>query len=159
MRDVILVKVGKSVKVSKPTDRALRQPAGRRNSRASEIPVTRGWASIDAQVNGGQKLHFVDTHFESFDPATEVPSIRSKQASELLAGPLKSNLPTILVGDLNSDDDTVEAGRPAGLPDAARRRHARAQHQQAARLLPQLEPARRNRAAATSPTSTTRSTT
>jgi endonuclease/exonuclease/phosphatase family metal-dependent hydrolase len=107
MRDVILVKVGKVVKVTHP------QTGHFSNLLVVElqgvkIPVTRGWASIDAQVNGGRKLHFVDTHLESFDPASEVPSIRSKQASELLAGPLKSSLPTILVGDLNSDDNTVE---------------------------------------------------
>jgi endonuclease/exonuclease/phosphatase family metal-dependent hydrolase len=109
MRDVILVKAGKTVKFTHP------QTGHFSNLlivklQGVEIPVTRGWASIDAQVNGGRKLHFVDTHLESFDPASEVPSIRSKQASELLAGPLTSSLPTILVGDLNSDDDTVEPG-------------------------------------------------
>jgi endonuclease/exonuclease/phosphatase family metal-dependent hydrolase len=109
MRDVILVKAGKTVKFTHP------QTGHFSNLlivklQGVEIPVTRGWVSIDAQVNGGRKLHFVDTHLESFDPASEVPSIRSKQASELLAGPLTSSLPTILVGDLNSDDDTVEPG-------------------------------------------------
>ncbi len=109
MRDVILAKVGGSVKVSNE------QSGHFANLLVVElqgvkIPVTRGWASVDARVNGGQRIHFVDTHFESFDPASEVPSVRARQASELLAGPLKSTLPTILVGDLNSDDDTVETG-------------------------------------------------
>jgi endonuclease/exonuclease/phosphatase family metal-dependent hydrolase len=109
MRDVILAKVGKTVKVGNPR-------TGHFSNlyvvelQGVKIPVTRGWASVDAQVDGGPKFHFVDTHLESFDPASEVPSIRSKQASELLAGPLKSKLTTILVGDLNSDDDTVEPG-------------------------------------------------
>jgi endonuclease/exonuclease/phosphatase family metal-dependent hydrolase len=109
MRDVILVKADKSVKFSKAK-------TGHFSNllvvelQGVKIPVTRGWASIDAQIDGGRKIHFVDTHFESFDPASEVPSIRSKQAGEMLAGPLKSKLATILVGDLNSDDDTVEPG-------------------------------------------------
>jgi endonuclease/exonuclease/phosphatase family metal-dependent hydrolase len=109
MRDAILAKVGKSVRTSNPR-------TGHFGSllvvelQGVKIPVTRGWASIDARVNGGRKLHFVDTHFEAYDPPTEVPSIKSRQASELLAGPLRSKLTTILVGDLNSDDDTVEPG-------------------------------------------------
>jgi endonuclease/exonuclease/phosphatase family metal-dependent hydrolase len=109
MRDVILAKVGGSVKVSN-------EKSGHFATlltvelQGVKISVTRGWASVDARVNRGQRFHFVDTHLESFDPAAEVPSVRARQASELLAGPLKSTLPTILVGDLNSDDDTVETG-------------------------------------------------
>jgi endonuclease/exonuclease/phosphatase family metal-dependent hydrolase len=76
------------------------------------ITVTRGWVAIDAKVRGSHAFRFVDTHLEAFDPATEVPSIRARQAAELVApgGPATSNLPVILVGDLNSDDDTVELG-------------------------------------------------
>jgi endonuclease/exonuclease/phosphatase family metal-dependent hydrolase len=76
------------------------------------ISVTRGWVAIDAKVRGSRMFRFVDTHLEAFDPAAEVPSIRARQAAELVAagGPATSKLPVILVGDLNSDDDTVEAG-------------------------------------------------
>jgi endonuclease/exonuclease/phosphatase family metal-dependent hydrolase len=76
------------------------------------VTVTRGWVAIDAKVRGSHAFRFVDTHLEAFDPATEVPSIRARQASELVApgGPATSGLPVILVGDLNSDDDTVEPG-------------------------------------------------
>jgi endonuclease/exonuclease/phosphatase family metal-dependent hydrolase len=109
MRDVILAKVGKSVRVSHPQTGHFATLLIEKVQGVS-IPVTRGWASVDARVNGGQKLHFVDTHLESFDPSSEVPSVRARQASELLAGPLKSKLPTILVGDLNSDDNTVAPG-------------------------------------------------
>ena len=109
MRDVILVKAGGSVKVTSPKSGHFATLLVVK-LQGVEIPVTRGWASVDARVSGGQKFHFVNTHFEAFDPATEVPSVRARQAGELLAGPLKSNLPTILVGDLNSDDDTVEPG-------------------------------------------------
>jgi endonuclease/exonuclease/phosphatase family metal-dependent hydrolase len=76
------------------------------------VTVTRGWVAIDARVRGSKTFRFVDTHLEAFDPASEVPSIRARQAAELVArsGPATSRLPVILVGDLNSDNDTVEAG-------------------------------------------------
>lgn len=76
------------------------------------VTVARGWVAVDAKVRGGRTFRFVDTHLESFDPKTEVPSIRAKQATELTAagGPANSSLPVILVGDLNSDDDTVTGG-------------------------------------------------
>ncbi len=71
--------------------------------------VTRGWAAVDATVNGSTPFHFVDTHLESFDPQTVVPSIRAQQAAELVApsGPATSKLPVILVGDMNSDTKTA----------------------------------------------------
>ena len=76
------------------------------------IIVTRGWVSIDAKVRGSHTFRFVNTHLEAFDPATQVPSIRALQAGELVApgGPATTSLPVVLVGDLNSDDDTVEPG-------------------------------------------------
>lgn len=108
MRDVILAKVG-AVKVSDPQTGHYAHLLVEK-IQGVEVPVTRGWASIDARVNKGRELHFVDTHLESFDPASEVPSVRAQQAAELAAGPVASKLPTILVGDLNSDDNTVEPG-------------------------------------------------
>jgi endonuclease/exonuclease/phosphatase family metal-dependent hydrolase len=76
------------------------------------IIVTRGWVAVDAKVRGSHTFRFVNTHLEAFDPATQVPSIRALQAGELVApgGPATTSLPVILVGDLNSDDDTVEPG-------------------------------------------------
>jgi endonuclease/exonuclease/phosphatase family metal-dependent hydrolase len=73
------------------------------------LEVTRGWVTVDARVRGTGPFHFVDTHLEAFDPASLHPSIRALQAGELVAagGPATSSLPVILVGDLNSDDDTV----------------------------------------------------
>jgi endonuclease/exonuclease/phosphatase family metal-dependent hydrolase len=109
MRDVILAKVGGDVKVTHPQSAHFGSLLVEKVS-GVPVTVTRGWTSVDAEVRGSRKFHFVNTHLESFDPSSEVPSIRSRQASELLSGPLKSGLPTILVGDLNSDDDTVEAG-------------------------------------------------
>jgi endonuclease/exonuclease/phosphatase family metal-dependent hydrolase len=70
------------------------------------VPVTikRGWTVTDARVRGSGWFRFVNTHLEAFHPL-----IRQAQAAELVAptGPATSDLPVILVGDLNSDDDTV----------------------------------------------------
>jgi endonuclease/exonuclease/phosphatase family metal-dependent hydrolase len=78
----------------------------------SQVPVTRGWVSTDAKVRGSHWFRFVNTHLEAFDPAALIPSFRARQAAELVApgGPATSSLPVILVGDLNSDDDTVALG-------------------------------------------------
>jgi endonuclease/exonuclease/phosphatase family metal-dependent hydrolase len=68
------------------------------------VVVTRGWDSLDAKV-GGARFHFVNTHLEAYDQTT-----RLAQASELVAGPLKSKLQTVLVGDLNSGPDLADKG-------------------------------------------------
>ena len=112
MRDVILVRNGAGVDFKRPK-------AGHFASLLVEtingvnITVTRGWTAIDVKVRGSHLFRFVNTHLEAFDPASEVPSIRARQAAELVApgGPATSKkLPVVLVGDLNSDDDTVEPG-------------------------------------------------
>jgi endonuclease/exonuclease/phosphatase family metal-dependent hydrolase len=76
------------------------------------FPIKRGWTATDARVRGSGPFRFVNTHLEAFDPAALVPSFRAKQAGELVApgGPATSDLPVVLVGDLNSDDDTVAPG-------------------------------------------------
>jgi hypothetical protein len=73
------------------------------------VPVTRGWTAIDAKAHGSGWFRFVNTHLEAFDPRTLHPSIRAQQTGELIAsgGPATGALPVVLVGDLNSDDDTV----------------------------------------------------
>jgi len=67
-------------------------------------PIARGWTATDAKVRGSGPFHFVNTHLESFSPL-----VRRAQADELVApgGPATGDLPVVLVGDLNSDDDTV----------------------------------------------------
>jgi endonuclease/exonuclease/phosphatase family metal-dependent hydrolase len=67
-------------------------------------PIKRGWTETDAKVRGSHPFHFVNTHLEAFQPL-----IREAQAKELVApgGPATSSLPVVLLGDLNSDDDTV----------------------------------------------------
>jgi endonuclease/exonuclease/phosphatase family metal-dependent hydrolase len=108
MRDVILAKIGGGVKTSNPRKGHFKSLLSEEISGA-KVTVVRGWASVDAVADGSLPFHFVDTHLESFDPQTVVPSIRAQQAAELVApnGPLTSDLPTILVGDLNSDTKTA----------------------------------------------------
>ena len=80
---------------------------------ARPISVKRGWTAADARVRGSGPFRFVNTHLEAFEP-----NIRAAQAAELVTpgGPATGELPVVLVGDLNSDDDTVEPkDRPAYL--------------------------------------------
>jgi endonuclease/exonuclease/phosphatase family metal-dependent hydrolase len=111
MRDVILARRGAGVQTANPQSGnfkallavpILGQP----------LTIKRGWTAVDAKVRGSGWFRFVNTHLEAFDPAALVPSIRAQQAAELVApgGPATSSLPVVLVGDLNSDDDTVEPG-------------------------------------------------
>lgn len=61
------------------------------------IPFLRGWISLQLK-NRGKKYKFVTTHLETFSP-----DIQAAQANELVSGPLMSDLPLVLAGDLNSD--------------------------------------------------------
>jgi len=96
-----------------------------------DVPVTRGWTAVTASVRGSKKFRFVNTHLEAFgDDKNKVVdcmgrldgftppnpvSLRCRQAKELHDLVIRpSDLPVILVGDLNSDDDTVvDANCPA----------------------------------------------
>jgi endonuclease/exonuclease/phosphatase family metal-dependent hydrolase len=104
MRDVILARRGagvdtKNAQSANFTTNLVVPVAG--------VPVTvkRGWTATDARVRGTGWFRFVNTHLEAFQPL-----IRQAQAAELVAptGPATSDLPVVLLGDLNSDDDTVE---------------------------------------------------
>ncbi|MFD7625034.1 endonuclease/exonuclease/phosphatase family protein [Streptomyces sp. NPDC059851] len=60
------------------------------------IQLRRGWVAADATVHG-RTTRVVSTHLEPLAPA-----VQEAQAGELLAGPLKTMLPAVLLGDLNS---------------------------------------------------------
>ncbi|HEY5052122.1 MAG TPA: endonuclease/exonuclease/phosphatase family protein [Solirubrobacterales bacterium] len=111
MRDVILARRGAGVETANPTAGHFAHLLDV-SILGGQVPVTRGWVSTDARVRGSHWFRFVNTHLEAFDPASVVPSVRAQQAAELVApgGPATSDLPVVLVGDLNSDDDTVEPG-------------------------------------------------
>jgi hypothetical protein len=104
MRDVILVRTGAGVHTWNASGgnfkTLLELPVG-----GQTVAVKRGWTATDAQVRGSHPFHFVNTHLAAIHPL-----VRAAQAQELVApgGPATSSLPVVLVGDLNSDDDTVE---------------------------------------------------
>lgn len=62
-----------------------------------EIPVLRGWCSVDAFVRG-RRFRFIAAHPEAFHPF-----VRVEQINELLAGPAATRMPVVIAGDLNSD--------------------------------------------------------
>lgn len=103
MRDVILARTGAGVHTWNASggnfETLLELSVG-----GQPVAVKRGWTATDAQVRGSHPFHFVNTHLEAFHPL-----VRAAQAKELVApgGPAASSLPVVLVGDLNSDDDTV----------------------------------------------------
>ncbi len=115
--NAILVRSGVSVRDVRAADfrSLLRIPT----QGTGTVVVSRSWAALDATVRGA-RLHFVDTHLEAYSAAT-----RLDQARELVAGPLRSDLATVLVGDLNSnanlpkleDRPPFEAIRAAGFRD------------------------------------------
>jgi endonuclease/exonuclease/phosphatase family metal-dependent hydrolase len=125
MRDAILVKKG--VKISNASSGTFNTLLQVRLAPPINIPVnvTRGWAAVDAKVNG-KKVHVVDSHFEAFDSGSSNTSndgktypkggIREAQAKQLIApgGPASSKFPTVLLGDFNSDSpvhgDQVDPG-------------------------------------------------
>ena len=104
MRDVILAKSGAGVETWGATgdnfETLLTVPI-----LTSSLQIKRGWTSTEASVRGGRQFRFVNTHLEAFHPL-----IRAAQAAELvepLGGPLATGLTAVLVGDLNSDDNTT----------------------------------------------------
>ncbi len=72
------------------------------------VHVLRGWTDADVKVRGTHSFRLVNTHLEAFGD----PTIREAQAKELVApgGPATGDEPVVLIGDLNSDDDTVSGG-------------------------------------------------
>ncbi len=62
----------------------------------SNVTFPSGWIAIDAKLRG-KTYRFVTTHLDTVSP------IQAAQTSELLSGPLYTDLPVILAGDLNSD--------------------------------------------------------
>lgn len=105
MRDVILVRHGAGIRTWNEQGGSFATLlqltiAGR------PLAVARGWTATDVKVRGSHAFRFVNTHLEAFHPL-----IREAQAKELVApgGPATSELPVVLVGDINSDDDTVAA--------------------------------------------------
>jgi len=112
MRDVILVRKGTGFKVSQPTTGHFQNILTESVSGVT-IPVTRGWVYVNVKTPSGKKFRLVDSHLEAFDDETQHPSIRAKQAGELVApgGPAGiKNPPVVLIGDFNSNVPGLKPG-------------------------------------------------
>ncbi len=112
--DAVLARTGVVVRNVKAADFAhqLKIPT----AALGTVTATRGWISLDALAHGAH-VHFVNSHLEAYST-----SVRLDQAKELVAGPLRSRLDTILVGDLNS---SANLPKPADRPPFIAIRSAR----------------------------------
>ena len=70
------------------------------------VRAPRSWIAVDATLSG-RKFRFIETHLESLEEAVQVA-----QNKELIAGPVDTPLPIIMVGDFNSNGN-----RRPDLPD------------------------------------------
>ncbi|QES46654.1 endonuclease [Streptomyces venezuelae] len=114
-RDVLLARTdlpGKSFSVANPQE-------GRYQARLA-VPVPggsftllRGWVAVDATLRG-RTTRVVSTHLEGAGPGIQV-----QQGGELLADPLNTPLPTVLLGDLNSAAGGVGAVPGTNTPTYA----------------------------------------
>jgi Endonuclease/Exonuclease/phosphatase family len=118
MRDAILVRKGVGVKFKNPSGGTFNTLLRVQLAGFLNIDVTRGWTAIDVKARG-RSFRFVNTHLEAFDSSGSNQTnqgttlgrgdVRAAQASQLVGpgGAANSPRPVILLGDLNSDDDTV----------------------------------------------------
>ena len=121
MRDAILVREGVGIKFRNPTSGTFNTLLRVELAPPLNIPlnVTRGWTAVDVKARG-RSFHLVNTHLEAFDSSGSNTTnqgttlgrgdIRAAQASQLVGpgGAANSTRPVILLGDMNSDDDTVQ---------------------------------------------------
>ncbi|HSB05042.1 MAG TPA: endonuclease/exonuclease/phosphatase family protein [Thermodesulfobacteriota bacterium] len=73
------------------------------------LTVLRGWCSVDVRVRG-KSVRVISTHLEE----DSVPFIQFAQANELLAGPLRTFLPVIALGDFNASVGSTTYGNIIG---------------------------------------------
>jgi hypothetical protein len=99
--DVILARKGGPVTMKVSRKRSANFQVNLVIPTATLGPVTflRGWTSMDVRW-AGRTFRFIVTHLEAYSEA-----VRVAQAAELLAGPAKTSLPTMIVGDLNALPD------------------------------------------------------
>jgi endonuclease/exonuclease/phosphatase family metal-dependent hydrolase len=78
------------------------------------ITLTGGWASVDATL-GNHTVRFVTTHLDAFGGA-----VGTAQATELVQGPLSTDLPVMVTCDCNAEPTsaTYAVLKGAGLKDS-----------------------------------------
>jgi endonuclease/exonuclease/phosphatase family metal-dependent hydrolase len=124
-RDVILARAGVAVSNIQAENYTINLEVPNPLFAGGVIAVLRGWVAVDVAVESGT-FRFVNSHLETFSAQVQVA-----QAMELLAGPLDTTLPVVLVCDCNSDASgqgpdstpTYELLVASGLTDAWSARH------------------------------------
>jgi endonuclease/exonuclease/phosphatase family metal-dependent hydrolase len=69
-------------------------------------PAARNWQTVEATADG-KRFRFLNSHLEAF---TGNEAVRTAQARELAAGPLRSTTPVVAVGDFNSNPNSATSG-------------------------------------------------
>lgn len=97
-RDVILIRDSVEIEITQ------KQEANFKTNLQVEIAgqpftILRGWSAIDFCLDG-QPFRLVNTHLDPYSP-----DVQMDQSNELLAGPGKTELPLIFMGDFNSNAD------------------------------------------------------
>lgn len=69
------------------------------NLQFQSITVYRGWCSIDVTTTANATMRIICTHLEE----ETSPEIQVLQATELVTGPAKAEMPVMILGDLNAD--------------------------------------------------------
>jgi endonuclease/exonuclease/phosphatase family metal-dependent hydrolase len=87
----------------------------------TRIEIPRQWASVDVKIRG-KSFRFITTHLESIGPPMFPINVRYLQAQELLAGPAATELPVVLLGDINTEPgvagDAAQLFIEAGFVDS-----------------------------------------
>jgi endonuclease/exonuclease/phosphatase family metal-dependent hydrolase len=104
-REVILARVGKAahLKLSNAQGGNFVANCTFPTAVLGAITIRRSWVSVDAELKG-EAFRMVSTHLDG-DCLPITPAFQRAQAKELLAGPAATDLPLLLIGDLNSPGD------------------------------------------------------
>jgi endonuclease/exonuclease/phosphatase family metal-dependent hydrolase len=118
-RDVLLARSGVIVDAVEERNYSTNLQAPLGGDGGQLLTVYRGWTAVDATV-GAVTVRYVNTHLE---PPEHAPQVQAAQALELQTALQATDLPIILVGDLNSaadgsSTDTYARFIAAGYRDA-----------------------------------------
>ena len=105
MRDAILIRTGQGIRVKGKKGNSFSDANLFKVKVAgiTEVQVLRGWQSIKVQVRDSPWFRFTNVHLEAFDNREDRPSIRARQAQELVDKTKTTSMPGVTVGDFNSD--------------------------------------------------------
>lgn len=105
MRDAILIRRGQGIQIKGKKGNSFSDANLFKVTVAgvTEVQVLRGWQSIKVKVRDSPWFRFTNVHLEAFDDREERPSIRARQAQELVDKTKTTAIPGVTVGDFNSD--------------------------------------------------------